>query len=175
MSKKRLPFLICSIVFAGVVVGVLVYMLCHPLTHEFYIFQNIEECESLIPADHSTAEVVQYHSPDSDESLQEIPFNDFWGMKFQSDTVEYEIFAYEFADSDAALRYYVNVTGQNSYEKKLPLNNEDENKLLNASKGMFYYEIVAVYRNKAYRLIAPKQYEKEINQLLADTFSQKLS
>lgn len=175
MYKKRLLITGCFILFTAIVVGILIYMFNNPLTHEYFIFQNLEECERLVPADYSKAEVIQYDSPDSDKHLKELLFNDFWGINFKSDKLEYEIFAYEFVDSDTALKYYVDVTGQNSYKKKLPLKNEDENKLLNASKGMSSYEIVAVYQNRAYRLVAPKQYEDAINELLSSVFSQKLS
>ena len=172
---KKLPIIVCLVLFVGIVIGALTYMFHHPSTHEYFIFQNLEECELLIPANQSDADIDRYDSPDADKSLKGIPFNDFWGMKLQSDALEYEIFAYEFADSDSALKYYVNVTGQKSYEKKLPLESEDENKFLSASKGMTSYRIVAVYQNKAYQIIVPKQYAEEINELLASTFSQKLS
>lgn len=175
MMKKRLPIFICLILLVVIAIGVLAYVFTHPMTHEYFIFQKLDECESLIPTDISKAEIVRYDMPDSDKSLKELSYNDFWGVNFKSDTLEYEIFAYEFENSDSALKYYVNVTGQDSYEKKLPLKDEDENKLLSASKGMSVYRIVAVYQNKAYQITAPKQYEDEINKLLARTFSQKLS
>lgn len=150
-------------------------MLNSSLTNEYFIFQNIEECELLIPEEQSQIDVNRYDSPDNDTNSKGLSFNSFWGMKFQSDSLKYEIFAYEFVDSNSALKYYVNVTGQHSYEKKLPLNSQDENKLLSASKGMSSYRIVAVYQNKAYLIMAHKQYEDEINKLLANTFSQKIS
>ena len=96
-------------------------------------------------------------------------------MDYKSDSLQYEIFAYEFEDSDSALKYYVNVTGQTSYEKKLPLDDTDENKLLSASSGMSSYRLIVVYKNMAYQIIAPKQYKSELHGLLSSTFSIKIS
>ena len=150
-------------------------MFNRPLTHAYYIFNSLEECEGLIPTLQSHENILRYDSADSDECLKQFSYDDFWGVQYQSDRLEYEIFAYEFDDPDEALKYFINATGKHGYEKKMPLNHEEENKFLSATKGMISYEIIAVYQNKAYRLIAPKQYEDEINELLADAFSQKLS
>ena len=69
----------------------------------------------------------------------------------------------------------MNVTGQNSYKKELPLNSDNPNRRLSSSKGMFFYKLVVVYQNKAYLVIAPNEYEEEINNLLEEAFSCPLS
>lgn len=173
--KKRLPIFICLAVFLIVFVGFIVYTLNYSSPNEYFIFQDINECEQLIPTNQSDLMIERYDTPDKDKNLRELSYNYFWGMKFESDELKYEIFAYEFFDSSSALKYYVNVTGQKSYEKKLPLNNDSENKLLSSSKGISNYRIVVVYQNRAYLINASSQYEDEINNLLANTFSYKLS
>ena len=110
-----------------------------------------------------------------DKNLKNLSYESFFGMNFHSNELEYEIFAYEFVDSDSALKYYINVTGQNSYEKELPLDDSDENKRLSSSKGMSSYRLIAVHQNKAYVIVAPKQYEDVINKMLTTTFSFQLS
>ena len=95
-------------------------------------------------------------------------------MSYESEKLKFEIFAYEFEDADSALRYYINVTGQKSYEQKLPLSSYDENKLLSASSGMFSYSLIVVYKNMAYQINAPKQYKNEIIEMLSTTFSIKV-
>ena len=142
---------------------------------EYFIFQNINECEQLIPSDQSNLIIDRYASPEKDKNLKELSYKSFWGIKFHSNELEYEIFAYEFVDSNSALQYYINVTGQSSYEKELPLSDGDENKRLSSSKGMSSYRLIAVYQHKAYVIVAPKQYEEAINKLLATTFSYQLS
>lgn len=150
-------------------------MLFYSSPNEYFIFQTINECEQLIPADQNDLIIERYASPEKDKNLKELSYESFFGMKFYSNELEYEIFAYEFVDSDSTLEYYINVTGQKSYEKELPLSDNEENKRLSSSKGMSAYRLIAVYQHKAYVIVAPKQYEGAINKLLATTFSCRLS
>lgn len=172
---KKLPILLGLIVVLLLIVGFVIYMLSYSSPNEYYIFQTIDECEQLIPTDQTDLIIEQYASPEKDKNLKDLSFESFFGMKFHSNELEYEIFAYEFADSNSALKYYINVTGQNSYEKELPLSDSDENKRLSSSKGMLSYRLIAVYQNKAYVIVAPPQYEDTINKMLATVFSFQLS
>ena len=95
-------------------------------------------------------------------------------MNYLSDGLEFEIFAYEFPDADTALKYFVNVSGMDSYEKRLPLAADDENNLFFSTKGMFRYTIVIVHQNKAYKLNAPNSCEEEVDQLLSSVFTYKM-
>ena len=156
------------------IAGFVIYVFVFSSPNKCFVFQNINECEQLIPIEQSDLMIERYDTPDKDENLKSLSYVDFWGMNFESNELEYEIFAYEFSDSDSALKYYVNVTGQRSYEKKLPLSKDDDNKHFNSSKGMFFYRIVAVYQRKAYLIIAPKQYADKIDSLLENTFSYRL-
>ncbi len=165
---------VISIVFVAIVVFALSYMFTHPLSGGYYIFQNISECEQLIPNDQSGVTVDRYDSPDKDTNLNGLLYKEFWGMNLSSDEIEYEIFAYEFEDSDSALKYYVNETGQNSYLNKLPLSMDDENKLFSASKGIPSYRLIVIYKNRAYKVISPSKYADSVNELLASIFSQKV-
>ena len=175
MNKPKKKMIgICAALFLGVVVAWFIYALLHPLPREYYIFQDIDECENLIPSDQADAHIDRYDTPDQDKSLKGLPYDRFFGMSFESSSLEYEIFAYEFEDADSALKYFVNVTGQN-YEERLPLDEEDENILLSASSGMLQYQVVVVCRNRAYLLTAPNRYADEINELLGNTFSQEIS
>ena len=85
-------------------------------------------------------------------------------MEFTSSELEYEIFAYEFADSNSALKYYTNVTGRTD-------DSPYTDKRIHATKGMFHYDIIVVYQNKAYFLSAPVRCADGIDELLANTFS----
>ena len=174
MKRKRASIVICTFLFVAIVIVSLTYMLLNPLPRDYFVFQSIEECEGLIPTDRSDVNIDQYDTPNEDEDLKDLTYHNFWGMKFKSDTLEYEIFAYEFEDADSALKYYVNVTGQNSYMKRLPLNEQDDNNLLSVSKGIFSSRIVVISQNRAYQVIAPSRYVDKIHELLTDAFSQKL-
>lgn len=175
LFKKNLTLLICLSISFLFIVGFVVYMLNYSSPNEYFIFQDINECSQLLPAEQSNLTIDKYALPEKDKYLNDLSYDHFWGMKFYSTELEYEFFAYEFVDSDSALKYYISVTGQNSYEKELPLSSDDPNRRLSSSNGMFFYRLVVVYQNKAYLVIAPDEYEDEINQLLAKTFSYPLS
>ena len=88
--------------------------------------------------------------------------------------LKYEIFAYEFVDSDSALKYFIQATGRNDYKKELPLSADQENKRYSARKGMLSYRLVVVYRNMAYLVNAPVEYANAVEKLLEDTFSYRV-
>ncbi len=175
LSKKNLPILLGLIASFLLITGFVIYMLNFSSPNEYFIFQTIDECEKLIPTDQTDLLIERYTSPEKDKNLKGLSYESFFGMNIHSNEVKYEIFAYEFVDSNSALKYYINVTGQNSYKKELPLSDDTENKRLSSSKGMFSYRLIAVYQNKAYVIVAPSHFEKVINKLLATTFSYPLS
>ncbi|MBQ7968442.1 MAG: hypothetical protein IJ292_01285 [Clostridia bacterium] len=173
-KKSFIIILVCASIIFIFIVGFIIYMLKYFSPSEYFIFQNINECERLIPTEQSDLTIERYTSPDKDKYLKDLSYKDFWGMKLLSNELEFEIFAYEFVDSDSALKYYINVTRQNSYKKELPLSTDNDNKRLSSSKGMFVYRLVVVYQNKAYLVVAPSQYDDAINKLLSDTMTYKL-
>ena len=121
LFKKKSPILLGLIVVILLIAGFVIYMLSYSSPNEYFIFQTIDECERLIPSDRTELIIERYVSPEKDKNLKNLSYESFFGMNFHSNELEYEIFAYEFVDSDSALEYYINVTGQNSYEKELPL------------------------------------------------------
>ena len=93
-SKKNLPKLIISLIISVVVLWFIVigaffaesiiYMLQDsPLG--IFIFQTIDECEQLIPADQTDAEIERYDSPEKDKNLKDLSYDAFFGMNFESD------------------------------------------------------------------------------------------
>lgn len=175
MTKNtKQNILIITIAFVVFVVFLVRIITVSLSNHKYYIFSEISECEHLIPDNKDGVTVERYSNADNDEDLKELSYEEFFGMKYKSDILEYEIFAYEFSNSDSALEYYVNVTGKKSLEKNLPLDIEDENKLWSTSSGMILFEVVVTHKNKAYKLTAPKQYEREINELISIVFSTEI-
>lgn len=174
MNKKLLSLITIPFIFVVLAVGVLIYMFLNPFKHEYYIFQNIIECENLIPSNQIDVNIELYDSPNSDKYIKDLQYEKFFGMNYKSNDVKYEIYAYEFEDKNSALEYYINVTGKTGYKKELPLDEDDENKLFGASKGMHVYRMIVVCQNKAYIIISPPQYENKISELLKNTFSENL-
>ena len=161
------------ITFGLVVVALMLVVLsfAHRSSHRFYIFETIHDCENLIAYEQTEADIIRYHqAADHDRDIGNLNYREFFGMQYQSPTLEYEIFAYEFEDKDSALRYFVSVTGKSNFEKNLPLIEEDTNKLFSRSIGMSTDRIVVTYQNKAYQITAPNQYIEKIDQMLESTF-----
>ena len=79
--------------------------------------------------------------------------------------IEFEIFAYEFKDSDSAKRYFNNVTGKNSEEL-------DTN--FSASMGMTSYRLVIIDFKKAYIVQGPSNNAEEIQDFLKENFTVKI-
>ncbi len=173
-KPKALVCFILTVLFLSAA-GVFIYGFLNPLSHEYYIFDQISECEQLIAVNQTDVKTDRYNDASGDKDAKGLSYDEFFGMNFKSNELEYEIFAYEFEDNNAALKYFVSVTGKTSYEKKLPLDSEDENKLFSASRGMAQYRIVITHQNKAYKIISSNKYEDEINELLSNTFSIKIS
>jgi len=169
--RKKLPISVIPILFIVIVVISLIYMFFNnPLPDDYYIFQNIEECNNLISTDVDIECFSEYDLPSNDKDLDDLSYNKFWGGEFKSDSLKYEIFAYEFEDNASALKYYANVSGKNmdlSYQEK-------HNGLFTASSGITSYELVVISQNRAYKLIAPNRYIDEVSELLCKTFSQKI-
>ena len=174
MYKKRSPIKDCVIIFfVFVAVGLgymfINYTVLNPLPNDYYIFNTIEECEGLIPGDQSGIKVERYDTPSGDKDIKNLTYSDFFGMEFKSDELEYEIFAYEFDNSETALEYFNNCTGQ-----KRTLN-QGVNKIHSASVGIFgHYDLVLVFENRAYKLNSHKNYANEITDLFGETFSQSI-
>ena len=177
MMKKRIShsqIITTSLITFAIICAVFfITTALNPLPNNYYIFQDIDECKFLIPSDLSDVKVEYYDEPTKDRDIKDLSYTAFFGMNYKSNTLKYEIFAYEFEDSDSALQYFVNVTGQTSYKKRLPLDENDENKLLAANKGTSCH-IIVVLQNKAYKINIPNKYINEVNELLGNTFSQKL-
>lgn len=172
--KKKLPAFIGVGMTVLCIVGFALYMMKCSTPNSYFIFRNIDECEQLIPSDQSKLTIERYASPDKDSNLKGLSYHAFWGMKFRSSDLKYEFFAYEFVDSDSALKYFIQATGRNDYKKELPLSADQENKRYSTSRGMFSYSLVVVYRNMAYLVNAPVEYANAVEKLLEDTFSYRV-
>lgn len=76
-----------------------------------YVFKEIGECEALETSDRKDAKFEKYETPSEDKKLKKLEYETFFGGKYSCDEFSFEIFAYEFKDSDTAKKYYENVTG----------------------------------------------------------------
>lgn len=129
-----------------------------------YIFEDLNECKQLMSHEQALLEINEYHNPSVDENYSGLEYDAFWGMKYRSENIEYEIFAYEFADNDGALQYYTNVTGRTA----------DSGKTRLGSKTYGWNgecRVVVVDGNKAYTLVSSASLIHKIEEMLSAVFS----
>ena len=85
--KRKTMILICVIfiVLFCSVIGMFVYGLFNPLSHEYYIFEQIRECEQLIPAYQTDAKADRYNDASGDKDAKGLSYDEFFGINFISD------------------------------------------------------------------------------------------
>ena len=128
-----------------------------------YIFQDIEECRKLALYE-DDATVTLYDNPNRDKNYREQSYLSFVDMNYQSKTMSFTLYAYEFENEDLAKQYFVKATG-----KKY-----DSDYYWSKSGGMTQYQIVVAFENKAYCLKTKLLYIKSVDALLAKEFSNML-
>ena len=176
-TNKRSTIITFSTIMIIIVMVVIVLLAIQtPLIYaEFYIFAEISECEHLLERQASDDYVKQDLQTANDPHIKKLKYKDFWGMKYRSSSLAYEFYAYEFENADAALTYYVDVTGQTGYLEDIPLSETAENKYWVESHTFFKYKMIVMLGNKVYRLTAPSKDAKEILDILSDAFSIPIS
>ena len=147
------------IIFVFVIGGI------HPLPGEYLIFQSIDECEALIPEDQSGVKIERYATPDADKDLKGLPYERFFGMQFESDEMEYQIFAYEFETAAESVEYFQKITGKK----------DDMLTNFSAMSSWGTYRLVVIDGQRAYCVYTtPGQVEK-LTQNLKEIFSVNIS
>lgn len=159
--KKKINFLIylsitfiVSLIFAFINLGL-------DLDGDYYIFSDINECLNL-KNDNSKIEMSKYDSPQNDQHLGNLKYNDFCAAKYKSKELEFEIFAYEFNSVNDAKAYFKNGTGKES----------ENNYNFTASTGLFGPSEIIVFKNeKAYTVYVAKKYLNKTKEILKKNFT----
>lgn len=138
-----------------------------------FMFQNLDECKQLKSYEQNAIEIVEYLDPSADESYNGFGYESFWGMKYRSANLDFEIFAYEFMCIDDALKYCNNVPDFDRYAGKLPVEDSDKTILGFNSFGENNYQIVVMEGNKAYQLLSYNPSSYAIDKMLSEVFSRK--
>lgn len=112
---------------------------CKPI-EDVHIFTDIKECQNIQSSKADDADVTIYDSPTKDKDLKDLEFQAFFGCKYKSDSLTFELFAYEFENSDVAMNYYANATGKR----------KDPNPTFTASTGIPTFSMAVVSENRAY-------------------------
>ena len=137
---------------------------CENRVPDIYIFENISECENIEEYKSDDAVVTIYDIPTDDKNLDDLEYDSFYAASYESDELDFEIFAYEFVDSDSAKEYFSKKTGIESVYSTMFL----------TSGGMTKYDIIVIDESRAYYAETSKEDEEDMNQLLSRVFSKKL-
>lgn len=74
LSSQKLPILLGLIVVLILITGFVIYMLNCSSPNEYFIFQTIDECKQLIPADQTDSIIERYVSPEKDKNLKDLSY-----------------------------------------------------------------------------------------------------
>ncbi|MBQ8416621.1 MAG: hypothetical protein IJX13_06980, partial [Clostridia bacterium] len=146
--------------------------ICLPMY--MFMFQDLDECKQLKKYEQISAEIEEYILPDGDESCDGLGYESFWGMKYRSANLSYEIFAYEFNSKNDALKYYMDATGDDKYADRLPVENSDKNIHGTKTFGNAKYQVTVIEGNKAYKLVSSNVIIDKIDEMLSVVFSVKV-
>ncbi len=152
-------------------VGILMLIICCGLLSscenrvpDIYIFENISECENIEKYKSDDAVVTICDTPNADKNLNELEYDSFYGSSYESDELDFEMFAYEFEDCDSAKEYFKKETGKIV---------ADDTTFI-TSIGMSKYEIVVIDGCRAYFVETSKADREDLNLFLSRAFSKKL-
>ena len=120
---------------------------------DYYIFADISECEQLISEPNKNITVTRYASPTEDKSLKRLEYNSFFAAEYSSDSLKFEIFAYEFASTNISKQYFKNCTGKERV---------DDCSFL-ASSNRVKYELVVFENERAYTVLCKDKDSKKVN------------
>ena len=142
------------VIFALLIVLVLIILSFKgPQKLDFYIFEEISECEDLVSCANG-ATIQKFDSP-SDENLKNLKYQDFFSAKYESADLTFEINAYVFDSSATAKKYFENITG-----KSLDL----ETNFL-ATGGMTKFKVTVIDQEKAYHIETNRNQAKELERV----------
>ena len=164
MKKKKIISIIIISVF--VVFGIVkIFYLNSSDGIDCYMFASISECEKFESPNLTNGSFTKYNSPNDDTYLKSMQYASFYAGKYVSEELDFEIYAYQFNDVNDAKEYFKNATGKTI--------NTDSS--FSSSSGFRYYRLTAFDGVNAYTVIAEKSQLEEINNILNNVFSKKMT
>lgn len=113
---------------------------CNAPEVQICMFSNIAECNNIDFVKAPEAEITIYDTPAKDENLKKLEYDAFFGCLYSSNDVSFELFAYEFYSTEAAVTYFENTTGKVG---TVPIS-------YSSSTGMISYRRIVTNENMAY-------------------------
>ncbi|MBQ2972148.1 MAG: hypothetical protein IJE16_06335 [Ruminococcus sp.] len=154
----------CAVIILMLVICCSMLSSCENRVPDIYIFENISECENIEEYKSDDAVVTTYDTPNADKNFDDLEYDSFYASSYESDELDFEIFVYEFVDSDSAKEYFSKETGIEPVYSTMFL----------ASGGMTKYDIIVIDESRAYYAETSKEDEEDLNLFLSRVFSKKL-
>ena len=162
MKKNALiaAIIIVSIVFllTAIGIGTSMFNMFKHLDTPIPMFANIEECSAL----DADGKFTPYSDVSNDSHIQNLPYTAFFAGQYKDDAVKFEIFAYEFPDTESARAYFQNITGKAS---------ENMTHNYSLSDGMFGGRLAVFQDHRAYIVSCSYNMIWEIVAVLEEIFS----
>lgn len=137
---------------------------CFDTNFDVYIFQDIKECQNIIANKDENTDIEVFDTPNDDKYLKDLRYNDFFSCRYSCDDFDFEMFAYEFVDSDTSKEYFENVTDRTS---------ERDSDFLSWG-GILSYSRVVIDGKNAYIIHSSTSNQEKINKFISTVFSVKL-
>ena len=128
---------------------------------EYRIFADIAECEQIVSNKPDGAQIEVYETAEKDKYLRNLEYEAFFGAKYASSEMRFQLFAYDFADSETARAYFEAVTGKDGALITDVL----------AESGLFSSDLIVRVDDKAYRVKMPSGYTRRVTDYLNEIFT----
>ena len=167
-NKKKIDVLgivavliMLCLIFGPGFFNLFVYVLPNFEDVDYYIFKNIEECEKIETLNFTEQKITKYENPDKDKKLKSLQYEAFYGAKYESKEVDFEIFAYEFATEEDAEAYYKNAAGKEPTDKST----------FAWSRHAYSADFEVIYYNRVYRVRTTNKHMEAAKDALGTIFS----
>lgn len=139
---------------------------CYPESVDIYMFDEISECQKIISSDLYNFKFVQYNRDEVDRNSGELSYIDCFAGNFESDELNFQIYAFCFENTNCSKQYF----------KKYANKNTDSETTFQISGGFISNsrEIVVIDQEKAYYITVSKCDLEEVLELLSTIFTKQL-
>ncbi|MBO5879276.1 MAG: hypothetical protein J6Q68_01825 [Clostridia bacterium] len=159
-----LTFVVLSLIAGPMLFNLFVYELPNFGDVDYYIFENIEECEKIETLNFTEQKITKYENPEKDKNLKSLQYEAFYGAKYESQELTFEIFAYEFATEEDAAAYFKNSSARKATDKST----------FAGSRHAFSADFQVIYYNRVYSVRTTNKHMQAAKDALGTIFSIKI-
>lgn len=161
--KKRVTFvtifvLVVSVIWFVIGIG---FTKCNG-PYSICIFADISECQAF---ELDAGAEIKHLDDSKDTKLKGLEYKQKYLIEYDSDDMQFKLFAYEFESQELAQKYFKNCTSKDTNGKHN----------FSGSTNMISYDLEVVYENFAYRIDTKARCSSALNKKLEQIFSIKIT